>query len=439
MRTFVYGLGLSGRAAARFLLKRDCPVRAFDSKWNQLQYSLEVQSLLSQGMEVNDSLEGINRFVLSPGIPLTDPLCLQAAKRGIPIIGEVELALSEVKVPVIGITGTNGKTTTTLLVEHILKGCGIKALALGNVGTPLCDGVDTPGLEMIVLELSSYQLETMNQQSLDAGAILNITPDHLDRYGTMANYAAAKCRIFRCLKLGAKCLIERETADSFSDIIDSQRVIRYSLGGESVPSELRTDGEQIFYQERIETILPKPYRGGKGHDVKNFLAAYYLCRLVGISSEKIVQASEGFAKPPHRLEWVKNLRGCDFVNDSKGTNVEAVISAVESFDRPILLLAGGRGKKAPYTSWIKPFTGKVRGVYAFGESKENIKADLASSGIGVECCESMEVALQKATCVATGGEVILLSPGCASFDQFRNYEHRGEEFKRLVNLLGDQK
>ncbi len=393
------GLGISGQAAAAWLLSQGFFVFAVDKKAKDLRALPSVISLLEKGLilyseEEPISFASISLALISPGISLRHPLVQQALVHGIEVIGEVEFALRHLRNRCVGITGTNGKTTTTLLTAHLLQSSGLAARALGNVGFPLSSYLfEARDDEILVLELSSFQLETMQTRSLLGAAILNITPDHLDRYDSMQQYVDAKMRI-------ASCLINEE------NFFVSSQAYSWTKKGHILDAS----------------------------SSENVQAAFRLSSLFGVTSSECTRALSTFKKPPHRIEWVAEKRGSVYYNDSKATNVEAVLHAVNSLPGPLVILIGGLDKGAPYTPWIASFRDKVKMLVAFGQAAFTMESQLASS---LPFCRAATLAeaLQLASKYAEGGASVLLSPGCSSYDQFRNYEHRGDEFKRLVREM----
>lgn len=435
----VIGLGLSGRSAAWFLLAHGALVRAVDRNAALLESDAEIQSFKQLGLALQSeeacvSLNGIDMVVLSPGVPSVHPLVEAARQAGIPVIGEIELGCRISENPILGITGTNGKTTVTLLVTHVLKECGQNACALGNVGTPFTQELlKISPRETIVLELSSYQLETLYQKSLESSLLLNITPDHLDRYKTMEAYAAAKCCMERCLKPHAPLYVEESTWQTYGYLFKEIQPRRY---GYSPSSFIWTDLKTVFREEKAVFELPLELQAKRSHELENLMAAYALCADRGISGENFIKGWRNFKKPSHRIEFILEHRGVSFYDDSKGTNIDAVMRAVESVDRPIILIAGGVDKGASYTPWIELFKKKVKSICAIGQAAVMIEGQLSSS-IPVTIFHSLEEAVHEAFQRAQKGDAILLSPGCSSFDMFRDYAHRGEEFQRIVRGLTD--
>ena len=392
MRALVIGMGISGKSAARFLKEHGYEVVGFDDR-----------TAPEMPADMNFELA-----VVSPGVPPTHRLVGAAKEAGVEVIGEAELACRYLTNRAVGITGTNGKTTTTLLVTHVLKCAGKKARALGNVGTPLTEGVaHLEPDEIAVIELSSYQLETLQSRVLDAAVILNITPDHLDRHGSLEAYAKAKLRIADCLKQGAPLFAPEGLAAQFD------------LSG-------------------VETFHPLRYSKTVSPDVENGLAAYALCQALGVGLEVFDEAWDTFKKPSHRLEPVREIDGITFINDSKGTNVAATQRAVEGLPGPIVLIAGGRGKGQRYDAWAGAFRDKVSHCCLIGEAAEQIASAL-DGHCALLRCQTFEEAVEKAREKAKPGTIVLLSPGCASFDMFENYAARGDRFKELINKLkGEQ-
>jgi len=381
-KVVVLGYGVSGRAASKLLTARGAKVIVVDDH--------------SEGSSYKGPFD---LLVPSPGIPPSHPLYEKALSLNVPIVGEAELALRELKQPVIGITGTNGKTTVTEMTAHVLNHCGIPAVALGNNGEPLSEWAHKQDKSVIVAELSSYQLETMQAQSLDHAVILNISPDHLDRYGTLAAYSEAKFRIQKCLKPPARLLVH--------------------------PSLLRP-GCQSYITEALG--------GVQSFEDENRHAAYRLLAPFEIQPDQFCKAAASFQKPPHRLELVAVVEGVRYMNDSKGTNIDAVSKAVSACSGPIYLIAGGKDKGESYSSWVSTFSDKVAAISLIGEAAEKIERELGEH-FPVKQCGTLDQAFAYCRKLARPGETILLSPGCSSFDQYGSFEKRGEEFCQLVESL----
>ena len=433
MNALVIGLGVSGQSAAELLMHQGYKVIAVDKNSEQLKTSEPVHSLAMRGLTIlSDQISfpetALNLVVLSPGISDQHPLCRQARKQGVEVIGEIELACRALRNPMLGITGTNGKTTVTLLVAHILNELGIAAHAMGNSGVPLSRApLSISSEEIISLELSSYQLETLNTTCLDAAIILNITPDHLDRYADMRAYVAAKMRIFDRVKPGGERWIHENTAREFP-------FSGAKIYGNSAKCDLRRSGSQVIYKEKVAFLLPKMYEEGFQHDVENIMAAYALCHRFCATGDQFLHALESFKKPPHRLEYVATIAGVEYYDDSKGTNIDAVVRAVESIKRPIVLIAGGVDKQTGYAPWISTFKDRVKGICVIGEAANNINKELSEHYI-VKQYSCLKSAVEGAVEMAEQGDAVLLSPGCASTDMFKDYADRGNQFKAIVKAL----
>ncbi|MCC5831560.1 MAG: UDP-N-acetylmuramoyl-L-alanine--D-glutamate ligase [Chlamydiales bacterium] len=391
MHVLIIGLGVSGSAARAFCEKRGDRITVYDDA-------------LAPGPLC---LEGIDLAVKSPGIPFSHPFVQAVQKRGISMVGEIDLALSEIRGKTLyAITGSNGKTTTTLLAAHLLNTAGKKAVAVGNVGKPLISQIDAD-VEFFVIELSSFQLESIKAKAyFDAGALLNLTPNHLDRHKTFEAYAKAKLRLVECLKEGAPFFVGGAVAK------------QYNLSGIVIS---------------LESISSLSYRDERfyPHDWENIAAAY---ALTGVDRHVLQKGLATFKKPPHRIEFVRQYKGITFINDSKSTSIDAVAKAVEAMQTPVVLIAGGVDKGGEYAKWIPLFRGKVRKAFLMGEAAKRIECEL-SSEIVVEKVADLEEGVKKAALFAKKGETVLLSPGCSSYDQFKNYEDRGDRFKEMVSIL----
>ncbi len=435
----VMGLGVSGRAAADFLLRRGACVHAVDGDMNLLQRNPEIEGLRQRGVKISHEEaiadpSGFQLVVISPGIPQTHPLRALAKAAGVEIIGEVELACRFLKGPFLGITGTNGKTTTTLLTTHILNCSGRSACALGNVGVAMTSEAAERALvgnQIIVAELSSFQLETLHSPIIDAAVVLNITPDHLDRYSGMEAYAEAKMHIAQRIKPKGVLYLEKKCCDEFGYLLKGIAPKTY---GYTQDSDLFTDLHNLFINNKLVCVLPCAYQGGKSHDLENVMAAYALCNHLGVTAQQFIEALASFKKPAHRIEFVKKIGEVAYYDDSKGTNIDAVMRAVEALRGDIVLIAGGVDKGAAYTPWIAAFNNRVKCICAIGQAAPKIKQDLGHA-LHVELLNTLEEAVAFAARIAAPGDNVLLSPGCASFDMFRDYVHRGKEFQRAVEQL----
>lgn len=438
MRTVVLGLGISGVSALKWLEKREETVIGIDKKWGTSEGKAALQPLLSSRVtiienETNLDWSHVTRLVVSPGISPTHPVYQEALARNLPVLGEAELALPHFHKPMVAVTGTNGKTTVTLLIEHVLKSAGKKTAALGNVGRSLCDYLLNPiDEECFVVELSSYQLETMVTPVFCAGVFLNLTPDHLDRYASLQEYAKAKFRLQSVIKKGGPFFVNEQVRDAFPDLTKEAMIL-----GRDSTCFLWTDGKSVRDGQEILFSLPESLNRG-WHDAENCVAAFALCRELGVSVEPFVLGLQSFKKPPHRIEYVIEVDGVRFYDDSKGTNIDAVIQAVQAMKGSVILIAGGVDKGASYEPWQKAFSGKVKGIVSIGEAQEKMEREL-SSHFPFEKSSSLEKAVESAFLRASKGDSVLLSPGCASFDMFRDYAHRGEEFQKCVYSLAKRR
>jgi UDP-N-acetylmuramoylalanine--D-glutamate ligase len=420
MKYLILGFGKSGRGAALFLLKRGAEVFVFDDKLDSLRKDPAVIALEKRGAHFcNSSSVGsiaqYEKLVVSPGFVPSHFLLQEAQKNGLPIIGELELGLEAIQGKCLAITGSNGKTTTTLLCAHILKKNGWHAEALGNVGVSLTSYLaENPCPEVCVVEVSSFQLERMQGQFFDAACLINITPDHMDRYASLELYAAAKIHLQDCLKKNAKLYLPTSVQQKYATLLKAEKI--------------------SAYDEEKEDNLFRALKGkSKLNEKSNLLAAYHLCATLGITEEKFSQAYEEFQKPPHRMEFVAEINGVSFYNDSKATNVESVLYAINAIESKIILIAGGYDKGLDYHEWKSAFQGKVKTTILIGDCQDKIAEAL--KGLSLQKVESFRKAIYEAYRRASKGDVVLLSPGCSSYDMFKNYEHRGSSFKAIVHDL----
>lgn len=434
----VLGLGASGTASAKVLLQRGAKVWGMDQQLDRLIEEKKLAELIDLGLsplrEAEFETLQFDLIVVSPGIPQSNPVYQAALKAGKLVIGEAELALRLLKNPVwIGITGTNGKTTVTLMVAHILNSSGMPARALGNVGTALCSQVDGDSSEIIVAELSSFQLETLQTPGFQAGLLLNITPDHLDRYASMEAYAAAKCRLQKLLKPEGELFVEKSTALQWPSLLNEGS---YSTYGREGNSTVKIAEGVLYFRNKPELDVAL-FKDIQSHDLENVLAAYAACRCLGVEPQQFAKGYAAFRKPPHRVEFVAEVDGVMYYDDSKGTNLDAVLKAVASMKGPVILIAGGVHKGASYHPWLDLFRKKVKLICAIGEAAPLLQKDLGFE-IPLKIFHSLGQAVDYATEAAAAGDHVLLSPGCASFDMFKDYAHRGEEFQRLVRCKSNK-
>ena len=441
-KVLVVGLGKSGLAAALFLRRRGAQVTVSDLRSAQA-LSKEIPSLLEAGILVEAGGHGLLTFrrqdliVVSPGVPLLTPELVQVRNLGLPIIGELELAARFLQGNVLAITGSNGKTTTTTLCGEIFKAGGLQTLVAGNIGIPVIETVDQSNAgTWSVLEVSSFQLETTESFHPRVAVILNITPDHLDRHGTFANYVAMKEKIF-ANQTGEDYLVlngDDPVTQQAASRARSQ-VFWFSRSKIVRRGTFLMNGMVLFRaSERASPVpvVPLADISLKGeHNIENVLAAVCAACIVNIPVEDIARAVASFHAVEHRLEFVAAIHGVDYYNDSKATNVDATAKAIASFPGNIHLILGGKDKDSDYTQLHALLRARVKAVYTIGSAAEKIEGQIAGVTRVVRA-GTLEAAVDEAAGQAVAGDVVLLAPACSSFDQFENYEHRGRVFKQAV-------
>jgi len=426
----ILGVGRSGRAAAVLALREGARVSAWDSS------GIDAFADMPEGVELHpdaDIADGralvCDLLVLSPGIETGGPFASAFAAGAGEVIGEVELASRHYGGTMVGITGTNGKTTTTAIIGRILEHAGMGGTPCGNFGTPFAEVVmraDPP--RAVALELSSFQLETIRTLRPHVAVWLNFAPDHMDRYPDLAAYHAAKSRIF------------------INQTSDDVAVVR---GGEELPplaarvttfsttdpgADWFSDGHDIRHQGSVVLSLDRDTALRGLHNAENVMAAMASCAALGIAPEVMREALRGFAPPLHRCEWVRTLDGVEYLNDSKATNLHALESALRSQTRPVVLIAGGKEKGLDYSTVLPLLRGKVLAAVTFGQISRPLAA-VFSDAVRTEAVATLEEAVQVARTLAPVGSCVLLSPGTSSFDQFTGYEQRGDSFRDLVHQL----
>ena len=445
-RVLVVGLGKSGVASALFLESRGARVTVSDSK-SEDQLREEIPALLDRGIVVETGKHGERTFrdqdliVVSPGVPV-DVQPLQNARRlKIPVIGEIELASQSLEGNIVGITGSNGKTTTTTLAGEIIASGGAKALVGGNIGTPAITFADQSSPETwVVLEISSFQLETIQTFRPKIAVILNVTPDHLDRHGSMTNYTSAKARIFENQEATDLAVLNLDDTIAAGMGAGRKPQVFWFSRHKEVERGAFVRGASIFFKSGslVTEIMPVaeiPLKGA--HNLENVLAAVCIGMLAGVAPEKIRRAVKDFKAVEHRLEFVAEIAGVQYFNDSKATNVDATIKALESFPKNIHLILGGKDKGSDYTVLKALICERVKQVYTIGAAAEKIEQQIANT-VPVVSAATLENAVRKAAAAARPGDIVLLAPACASFDQFQSYEHRGRAFKELVQNLAER-
>jgi UDP-N-acetylmuramoylalanine--D-glutamate ligase len=441
-RVLVVGLARTGIATARFCLEHGATVRAIDAR-SESELGAEVQKLRDEGVQLEFGAESSENLlkqdlvVPSPGVAADAPLLQAARAQGITVWSEIELADRFLDGRLVGITGSNGKTTTTSLVHHILRAAGFSTLVAGNIGTPMISRVALTSAETItVAELSSFQLELIETFHPDIAVLLNLTPDHLDRHKTMEAYEAAKARIF-----------EKQTESDFAVLnADDALVVKHApkrpqvywfSRKQAVPQGAYLRGEEIVFitRKQEEVLLRREEISLPGaHNLENVLAAVTAARLEGAPAAVIAEAVRTFPGVEHRLEFVAEIAGVRYYNDSKATNVDATAKAIASFPGNIHLILGGKDKNSDYTQLHALLRARVKVVYTIGSAAEKIEGQIAGVTRIVHA-GTLDVAVAHAAGEAVAGDVVLLAPACSSFDQFENYEQRGKAFKQAVMSL----
>ncbi|MBI5589588.1 MAG: UDP-N-acetylmuramoyl-L-alanine--D-glutamate ligase [Deltaproteobacteria bacterium] len=453
----VVGLGMTGLATARFLHHRGAVVTVTDmaAEENLVSSVLELHQLgirTELGGHCRESFGSSDLIVLSPGVPHTHDFLMEAGRKGIPVIGEIELASRFIRDPIIAITGTNGKTTTTSLLGNMLAACGMRVFVGGNIGNPLIGYVDRDEkADWVVLEVSSFQLDTIDTFRPDIGILLNITADHLDRYADMAGYAASKGRIFQNQTLEDIAILNGADPWVLSEA-GRIRSRKWVFNGSSTLEEgARLNGNELTLAftscPSLRAVFPCAQTAlgsarldlgesrlyGK-HNQENICAAVMAAIAAGGDVRNIQSALNQFKGLSHRIEFVRTVNGITYVDDSKATNVDAVYRALESFQEPVILIMGGRDKGGDYGILEKAMQNHVKLLILLGEASELIAAALGNLVPTVRV-SSMQAAVTNAHQAATSGDVVLLSPACSSFDMFRSYAHRGDVFQGEVNKL----
>lgn len=444
-KILVIGAGKSGIAASNFLSQKGAQVELADIKSRQ-EFEAGLEASLNDGIKLTlgsyPSVEKGNygMVVPSPGVPLKIIPIVKAKELGIPVIGELELAFQFASSPIIAITGTNGKTTTTTLTGEILKAAGYRTLVAGNIGLPLIGEVEKYSIgDVIIAEVSSFQLETTASFKPQVGVILNITPDHIDRHVDMEGYTAAKAKI-----LGNQTA-QDYTVLNFDDPL-TNNLASICPGSVIFFSRLHKLARGVFVQdnwivirwgEKSHPVLPVSELGIPGpHNLENAMAAVACCWVRGVSIDILARVLREFKGVTHRLEFVAEIDGISYINDSKGTNPDATIKALHSYSKPIVLIAGGRNKGNDFNGLSVLIREKARAVVLIGESAGDIKHAVENQGgPEVYLAGDLPEALSAARRIARRGDVVLLSPACASWDMFKNYEERGDLFKQAVMEL----
>ncbi len=430
----VLGAGLSGTAAALLLRSEGAEVTVLDSAEENKLLKSTIENLRGRGVRVtagsaaeNDSAS-YDFVVLSPGIDPISPLAQNFSSQKIETIGELELGWRSVEVPIIAITGTNGKTTTTELLAQMLNACGQRTIACGNIGKPLCEvALEGRDLDVLTVEVSSFQLETISTFRPAVSVWLNFAPDHLDRYRSVAEYRAAKLRIF-----------ENQTADDVAVVNAGEslpniaaRSVTFSAYANQ--ADFRFESGSIIYQNQpVLRMADLKLRGS--HNIENVMAALAVGLARGLTFEQMLPPLHAYEPRPHRCEFVREVGGVAYINDSKATNLDAVEKALLSQNRKVILIAGGKDKGFTFETLRSLVAEKSRTVILIGEMATRICQDWKDA-VPCEIANSLADAVERAHAVARSGEVVLFSPGTSSFDMFKSYADRGDQFRALVHAL----
>ena len=428
----VLGLGHSGEAAALLLSEEGATVTVCESKetpsLRERAAKLEAQGIkVLFGAAADTDPTEYDVCILSPGIDPVVPLVQNVIAKRIPVIGELELAYEECICPVIAITGTNGKTTTTELTTEMLKGCGLRTMSSGNIGLPFATAVKhSHALDVMVLEVSSFQLETIKAFRPQVSAWLNLSPNHLDRYPGMTEYRDAKLRIF-----------ENQTAEDYA-VVNARDELP-EIAAKKLTFSAYTDEADFTLRDSViyfrgEPVLDQRKTKLPGiHNAENLMAALAMGYAFGLDFDKMAAAVTEYTAPAHRCEFVRTLNGVRFVNDSKATNLDSVEKAILSQEGSLVLIAGGKDKGFEFDPIAPLIRERVQSAVLIGEMKERIAKSW--SGVPVQLADTLEEAVGKARAVAQPGDTVLFSPGTSSYDMFRNYGERGNRFKEAVNAL----
>lgn len=438
-RALVLGVRRTGQAVARALAARGCAVRAADAQ-DAAALGIDPATMagidLRLGPETPALLDGIELVVPSPGVPRSAPVLALAVRRGIPVWAEVELAFRLLDCPLVGITGTNGKSTTTTLVGLALARAGRRTFTGGNLGTPLIQAIDQPP-DVAVTEVSSFQLEWVERFRPRVACLLNLTADHLDRHADFAEYCAAKARLFAAQEPGDWAVLNRDDPECLRLApACAARVVTFGVGL-AAEGAMLVDGAVVL---RLPGAAEERYDLGRTrlagrHNVENILASALVARLAGAPPAAVQEAIDTVEPLPHRLALVGERAGVRWYDDSKATNVGATVKSLESFAGPVVLLAGGVDKGGDYAPLATAARGKVRRALVFGAARERLARALEAAQVAVERVPDLPSAVGLAAEVACAGDVVLLAPACSSFDMFTDYAARGRAFRAAVEGL----
>jgi UDP-N-acetylmuramoylalanine--D-glutamate ligase len=434
-RAMVVGLGVTGRAVAHFLRERGASLILCDQRGDVVTDKLP-RGELRVGGEDPTWLRGVDLVVTSPGVPRDSVLLRAAVEARIPVVSEIELASRFLNAPIVAVTGTNGKSTVTVLLGEIFSSAGRKPFVGGNLGTPLLEAVGQE-IDVAVVEVSSFQLEWVECFKPRVGIHLNLTDDHFDRYRDLDDYGAAKARLFAAQDASDWAVLNRDDPNVWRLAREIRsRVFSFGLGSAKEVPAIWHDARTLMFDDgsRRGRIDLSEYRLASRHNVANAMAACAAALATGVQPREIERAIALFRGLPHRIERVAEVRGVTYIDDSKGTNVGAVVEAIAAVETPIILIAGGLDKGGDYAPLRAAMKKKVKRAILIGQARELMQTALDGAA-QIEVVEKLDEAVRHAANVARPGDTVLLSPACASFDQFRDYKERGEVFQKLVRAL----
>ena len=454
----VVGLGKTGIAVSRFLKRKGALIVATDTATESdlgpsIQEIRAMDISVELGQHTSEVFQKAEYIILSPGVPHTIEPVINAKNRGIPVLGEIELASRFIKEPIVAVTGTNGKTTTTELLGSMLKLAGIDVFVGGNIGNPLIGYVDDEQKsDVIVAEISSFQLDTINTFRPSIGILLNITEDHLDRYPNFEAYAASKIRLFENQQTNDLAILNGSDplVRSLTGKIKSKKLI-YPAPKDNEAGAVLNGQKILFHLDEAATTRRNFHSSNSAspestvldvfnfsrmgrHNLENACAASLAAMAVGAKTQAIQNALDQFQVGPHRLEYVDTIQGIDFYNDSKATNVDAVIKAVQNFTQPVVLIMGGLDKGGDFHALKQILAGRTKSLIVMGQAAATIQSILGDV-VPTIAATSMADAVKQAFQISSQEDIVLLSPGCASFDMYDSYAQRGEDFKRAVQNL----
>ncbi|MEG0998526.1 MAG: UDP-N-acetylmuramoyl-L-alanine--D-glutamate ligase [Clostridiales bacterium] len=447
-KILILGSGKSGISAAKFLLERQAQVDLYDDNSEKKPIYSEIAAAnLFLGKEPNLEENNYDFAVISPGIPLSNTLSMSLKAHNIPILGELELAARFLKAPIIGITGTNGKTTTTTLVGEILKEAGQNVFVCGNIGVPLLNAVDGE-YDYIVVEMSSFQLETIEKLDAKVSLFLNLTPDHLNRHGNMQGYLAAKANLAKCQGKNSFTVINYDDK-YFSDLEKTikSKCVYFSMKEILYQGTFLKEDTIVFRYDHGDGAVDEPIMNKNEikllgpHNLENAMGAITIAKLLGVNAKVIKKTLKAFKGVEHRMEKVCTIKGVTYINDSKATNPDSVLKALASYgDTPLILIAGGRNKGSDFEELSKVISKRVKYMVLMGECANEMAESAKSVGYNeFEIVNNMAEAVLRAADLGQNGDIVLLSPATASFDQFNSFQHRGEVFKDNVLKLKRRK